>query len=978
LRPAGFETGQEVGVDVGVAAEVASVGLADVIPAGVLGDQRFAEQIAGGHGLDAAEVMVGRAGVDAIELDPGAGAGDLGVDFGIPFVLGVDPDEVIGGAFGFREDFELFEGGDAVAGVGGEGEAGFAAGEGGGADEVATDGRERAPVDTDLDEAGLRAFDAVVEFGEEAAGELVGGFGLGVGGQEEELAGGVEAGVGPDVDAGGVGESAKEDGVATEEVGGAIEKASAAEGGDLLQLGEGEAVDFVGVVPRAGDLGGADEVDKDVLMDEGGGRGGRQKSGEEISAAHAPYDMGMRNLLFLLPMLVMGQSDWRHYRGGVEQTSASTLRQITKANVAKLLPAWTYDSGDAQAGTEIQCNPLVVDGVLYGTSAMMQVFALDAATGKELWKFDPSGGKPVKERNRGLVLWESGRERRLFVTWRNWLIALDPKTGQLIKSFGKDGRVDLREGLGRDPETVSISSRTPGVLYQDLLIQGSLVPEGLPSAPGDIRAYDVRTGKIAWTFHTLPRPGEPGYETWPKEAWKYAGGTNSWAGLALDEKRGTVFAPTGSASFDFYGANRHGDNLYANCLLALDAATGKLKWHFQFVRHDVWDRDLPAPPTLVTVKREGKTIDAVAQLTKSGHVFVFDRDTGKSLFPLTMVDVPDSAVPGEKLARQQVLPQWPKPFARQELTEDMIPNAVAKARFRQVKSGPQFTPPSVEGTIVFPGFDGGAEWGGAAFDATSGLLFVNANEMPWILRMVPRKTAASGQGLYIRNCASCHREDRAGSPPQFPSLAGAKADKRAEWERIVEKGLGRMPAFGHLPAGQRAAILDYLLAGKNEAVAETKGGPEVMDYQTDGYNKFLDPDGYPAVKPPWGTLNAIDLNTGEYRWQQPFGEFPQLADKTTGSENYGGPLVTAGGVLFIGATNHDRQFRAFDKDTGKLLWQTTLSAGGNATPATYMVNGRQYVVIAAGGGKSGAPSGASYHAFVLPQATPSPGREGTK
>ena len=678
----------------------------------------------------------------------------------------------------------------------------------------------------------------------------------------------------------------------------------------------------------------------------------------------------MRIVLWLLPCLLFAQADWRTYRGGPAQTNSSDLKQINKANVAKLQPAWTYESGDAGKGTEIQCNPLVIDGVLYGTSAKQKVFALNAATGQPLWQFDPSEGKPARGRNRGLVMWQEGKERRLFFTWRNWLFALDPATGKLIASFGKNGRVDLREGLGRDPEQVSISAPTPGILYKDMLIQGSLVPEGLPSAPGDIRAYDVRTGAIRWTFHTLPRPGEPGYETWPKDAWTYAGGTNSWPGLALDEKRGIVYAPTGSASFDFYGANRHGNNLYANCLLALDAATGQRKWHFQFVKHDVWDRDLPAPPTLVTIQRNGKSIDAVAQITKSGHVFVFHRETGESLFPLTTVDTPDSNVEVEKLARQQVLPLRPEPFSRQQLTEDMIPHPVARARFRQVRSGPQFTPPSKEGTIVFPGFDGGGEWGGAAFDASTGLLYVNANEMPWILRLVPRPAAkgvTSARTLYVQNCAGCHREDRAGSPPEFPQLAKLDPAQRADHARIIAKGQGRMPGFGHLTAAQQEAILDYLLTGKDAAATAVAANSLIEQaYQTDGYNKFLDPDGYPAVKPPWGTLNAINLNTGEYAWRQPFGEFPELADKTTGSENYGGPLVTAGGLLFIGATNHDRQFRAFDKDTGQLLWKTTLSAGGNATPATYTVNGKQYVVIAAGGGKSKAPSGGLYHAFALP------------
>lgn len=672
-----------------------------------------------------------------------------------------------------------------------------------------------------------------------------------------------------------------------------------------------------------------------------------------------------------------GYRDWTVYGGGPESIRYSALRQIHRGNVHKLRVAWTYDTGDAFEGSEMQCNPIVVDGVLYATTPKLRVIALDAATGKLLWRFDPHGGAPVRTRfrNRGLT-YANGR---IYVAVRQWLYALDARTGKPVASFGKGGRIDLREGLGRDPATLNVSATTPGIVYRDFLIMGSIVPEDLPSAPGDIRAYDLETGKLRWSFHTIPHPGEFGYETWPREAWKYSGGANCWAGMSLDEKRGLVFAGTGSAAFDFYGGDRVGDNLFANTLLCLRAATGERVWHFQAVRHDVWDRDFPAPPSLVTVLRDGRLMDAVAQITKSGHVFVFDRETGKPLFPIEYRKVPPSDIPGERLAESQPFPLLPPPFARQQLTEDLLTDRTPEARaavlerFRKLRSGGQFTPPSFEGTIIFPGLDGGGEWGGAAFDPETGLLYVNSNEMAWVLRLAERPKpgpAPSGKRLYQQHCASCHRMDLRGNPPEFPSLVnlGRKYD-HDEVLRWVREGGGRMPGFSHLGRTAVRAIAAYLLTGKHVA-ATAAAGPTVPYMLADGYSKFLDPDGYPAIKPPWGTLNAINLDTGEIVWSIPLGEIPELAAKgyrNTGSENYGGPVVTAGGLLFIGATNHDRKFRAFDKGTGELLWETTLPAAGNATPAVYEVNGRQFVVIAAGGGKWGLPSGGTYVAFALPE-----------
>lgn len=678
----------------------------------------------------------------------------------------------------------------------------------------------------------------------------------------------------------------------------------------------------------------------------------------------------------------LAHREWRAYGGGGENSHYSGLNQINRDNVHRLEATWSYDTGDAFEGSEMQCNPVIVDGVLYATSPKLRVFALDAATGKERWSFDPNEGrKPLKTRNRGVTYWEGGGQRRIFFGFGRWLYALDARTGLPAEGFGEGGRIDLREGLSRDPKTVTITLTTPGVIYQDLLIVGSLVSEGLPSAPGHIRAYDVRTGQLRWTFHTIPHPGEYGYQTWPKEAWKYSGGANNWSGMALDQERGLVFVPTGSASFDFYGANRHGDNLFANTLLCLDAQTGKRKWHFQTIRHDVWDRDLPAAPVLVRVKRNGRMIDAVAQVTKSGHVFVFERETGQPVFPIEYRKAPPSRVDGEELAATQPFPLKPPPVARQELSEEMLTNRTPQARqvvlerFRKLRSNGQLEPPSKEGTIVFPGFDGGPGWGGAAFDPETGLFFVNSSEVPCVLRLVERpkrKATQSGKSLYERDCASCHGKDLSGSPPDFPALVAISTKyNEAEINAVIRDGLGRMP--GYAPLGQEAisALTRYLTKNEDIALAayeQAAPSPIDLKYTIDGYNRFLDPDGYPAVEPPWGTLNAIDLNHGEIVWKIPLGEHPELAAKgirDTGSWNYGGPITTAGGLVLIGATNYDRKFRAFDKATGKLLWETVLPFAGNATPATYEVNGRQFVVIAAGGGKRGAPSGGSYVAFAL-------------
>ncbi|HWZ30469.1 MAG TPA: PQQ-binding-like beta-propeller repeat protein [Bryobacteraceae bacterium] len=655
--------------------------------------------------------------------------------------------------------------------------------------------------------------------------------------------------------------------------------------------------------------------------------------------------------------------------GGPGNIRYSALKQINASNVTRLQVAWTYDAHDAFKDSEMQSNPIVVDGILYATTPKLRVIALNAATGREIWSFDPNQGAQSQRRyrHRGVTVYKD----RVFFTHRNYLWALDRKTGKPIQPFGDDGRIDLRKGLDRPPESVTISASSPGVIFEDTIVMGSTVPETLPGSPGHIRAFDVNTGKQRWIFHTIPHPGEFGYETWPPEAYKISGGANAWAGLSVDAKLGMIFAATGSASFDFYGSNRIGDNLFADCVLALDARTGKRIWHFQAIKHDVWDLDFPAAPSLVTVTRGGKKVDAVAQITKTGFVYVFDRRTGEPLFPIAYRKAPASPLDGEKLAETQPYPVKPPPFTRQAFTADMITNRTPEAHaavlemFRKLDSNGIFTPPSLRGTVLMPGTDGGGEWGGAAFDPETGLLYVNSNEQPWVIRMVTHDTTS----LYKNNCASCHGDDRTGAPPTFPSLVDiGKRRSREDIASVIREGTGRMPGFDYLGRGINE-IVDFLTTGKDAGSSVAKDS-NWQKYRNEGYILFRDPEGYPPLTPPWGTLNAIDLNQGEIRWQIPLGEYPELVAKgikNTGSDNYGGPVVTASGLLFIGATNFDKKFRAFDKLTGKLLWETVLPAAGNATPSIYEIDGREYVVIVCGGGKNGAPSGSSIVAFALPR-----------
>jgi glucose dehydrogenase len=801
---------------------------------------------------------------------------------------------------------------------------------------------------------------------------------------------------------------------------------------------------------------------------------------------------GSGGAIFAAPAERGARHDWPAYGGESSGDRYSPLQQINRTNVKQLRMAWKFDVG-TEGG--LQTNPLIVGRTLFVYTPSQKVVALDGATGKQLWAFD--AGIPAPQPNRGFSYWTHGKESRLFAGVMNYLYALDPDTGTPLTSFGDGGKIDLRKDLGAGDYTKNFAVlTTPGTVYKDMIIVGFRAPETQPAPHGDIRAYDVHTGELRWTFHTIPYPGEVGYETWPKDAWKITGAANNWTGMVVDEKRGIIFVPTGSAVTDFYGADRVGDDLFANTLLALDANTGKRIWHFQDVHHDMWDRDFPSPPALVTVKRDGRMVEAVAQTTKHGFVFLFERATGKPLFPIEERPFPASDVPGEVSSKTQPIPLAPAPYARQLLTADMLTqrtpevHAWASEQFKTFRSEGQFIPFGLgKQTVIFPGFDGGAEWGGPAVDPLRGVIYINSNDVPWTGGLAENTTGGGlGSTLYQSQCALCHGRDLKGSPPEFPSVVGV--DKRMSTTAIselIQRGKGRMPSFPNLQGAGLQAVLEYVRTGVESAGGQTgnsgalakpisaaaagaardalgakvyehncsichsddlMGAPssypplvgvrgrladeQIIDivqngkgrmpsfkkmsekdtvallhflgasntlltgnvnagpvevsskteatsfygrpddepkYRFTGYRKFVDPDGYPAVVPPWGTLSAIDLNTGRYLWKIPLGQYPELAArgmKDTGSENYGGPIVTAGGLVVIGATIYDRKIRAFNSETGELLWEGELPFAGTATPATYMIDGKQFIVIATSGQRDHkGPQGAAYVAFAL-------------
>jgi quinoprotein glucose dehydrogenase len=693
------------------------------------------------------------------------------------------------------------------------------------------------------------------------------------------------------------------------------------------------------------------------------------------------------------------RDSWPAYGGSSANIHYSVLTQIDTGNVGRLQKAWEYHTGDGDSMSQIQVNALEIGGVLYGVSPRLKLFALEAATGKAKWVFDPArpvnGDTPKIAINvcRGVAYYKGGeKDQRLFYSAGSWLYCVDVLTGMAVPSWGDSGRIDLHHDLGRDVHNLYVAGTTPGIIYKDLLIIGDRVDEEAAAAPGHIRAYDVHTGKLRWIFHTIPYPGEEGYTSWDDTAaYKHLGGANSWAGFSLDEEKGILFAPVGSASYDFYGGKRHGDDLYANCVLALDAATGKRIWHFQTVHHDVWDRDPPTAPIPVSIQKDGRSVPAVVQLTKTGFIFLLDRETGKPIYPVEERPAPqDSVLPGEKLSPTQPFPTVMPVYARQSLTEADLNKLVPDSSYQDIRgrlagyhAGRLFIPPSKAGTVIFPGFDGGAEWGGPAYDPETGLLYVNASEMPWVLTMVDESkpvaaagitVGKAGQALYEVNCMVCHGKDHKGGG-NFPSLVGvAKKYNEEQFFTLINSGRRMMPAFKQLSDEEKGALAAFILgdAGK-QALRFVQSRKPMQDpyfemrYHATGYNKFLTKEGYPAVAPPWGTLTAIDLSKGVIVWKDTLGDYPEFKARGihTGTENYGGPVVTAGGLLFIAATS-DAKIRAYNKRTGQLLWEGDLPASGFATPSVYAIDGREYVVIACGGGKLHKRSGDSYVAFALP------------
>lgn len=676
-------------------------------------------------------------------------------------------------------------------------------------------------------------------------------------------------------------------------------------------------------------------------------------------------------------------TNWSHYGGPEDGSRYSSLSQINTSNVNQLQVAWTYNTGDASERSQIQCQPIVVNGLLYGTTPKLNVFALDASTGAEIWRFDPfqilGGENSWAGTNRGVSYWEGGDEKRILFTVGNWLMALNALTGEPIIGFGDEGKVDLRKDLDTDLEDFMIVSNSPGVVFEDKLILGMRLSEGLDSAPGHVRAYNVKTGKREWIFHTIPHEGEPGYETWDAKHVHQIGGANNWAGMTVDHARGIVYVPTGSATYDFWGGYRTGDNLYANSLLALDARTGTRIWHFQAVHHDVWDRDFPANPNLIRIQKDGKWIDAVAQISKQGMTYVFDRVTGVPIWPINETSVTQSVMPGEITSKTQPIPSLPEPFMNMVFEEKDFLNlkpeweADIRSQLTDAIIGDAWAPPHPERPLVlFPGMDGGGEWGGASFDPSTQTLYVNANQIPWLIEMTPNASFGNvGQSIYTSYCGNCHGLDRKGNPPSVPSLLEMKEKyTSASLEKLLKEGRGAMPEFSHISTEERGVLIDFLLGKADEGEKkeiETQDSKLYPRYYMKGYKRLLTKEGLHGSNPPWGLLTAIDMNTGKKKWQVTLGEIDSLSREgfaPTGTENYGGPVATAGGVLFIAATK-DEKIRAFDKESGKILWEAKLPAAGHATPAVYEKDGKQFLVIACGGGK-GTKSGDAYVAFALP------------
>jgi len=709
---------------------------------------------------------------------------------------------------------------------------------------------------------------------------------------------------------------------------------------------------------------------------------------------------------------------WREYGGAPDDAQYSALKQIDRSNVTQLQQVWFYPAGNN--GFRFGSNPIIIGDVMYVIGKDNSIAALDAATGKQLWLHPTTKGFNFS--NRGLMYWESKdrSDRRVLYTADNKLWAVNARTGECIDSFGDHGSVDLRVGLGRDPKTVrQIASSTPGRIFDNLVLLGSATGEEYESPPGDLRAYDVRTGKMVWTFHTVPHPGEYGYDTWPPDAWKYAGGTNTWGEFSIDAKRGIAYFPTGSPTYDFYGADRNGADLFSDCILALDAHTGKLLWHFQTTHHDLWDYDLEAGPKLLTIKHDGQNVDVVAQAGKNGFLYVLNRVTGKPIWPIVERPVPKSDMPNQIAWPTQPIPTVIPPFGRQKFTADEVDPYITDAKEREAirklvadaRNQGIYTPVDTTPTVEMPGNNGGANWGSAAIDPAKGLLFVLSKAAPSMIQLAakpPRRNMSGppenqGEALYIRNCEVCHGAKMQGQPPAIPALVNLKDDQVDHLVRAaVSGGMAPMPAISDLSSTDIGDLIAYIrhpekanIPARTLAILRAppttspKLAPVGTRYWT-GYGYMNSAEGLPAIDPPWSRLTAYDLNTGEIIWQIPFGTVDGLAAKgVTNTGSFwprGGVAVTAGGLIF-GGSKSDETLRAYDEMTGKVIWHVKLPVGPEGIPAVYEVAGREYVVMSArpdsdklvegggfapleqvkGVGTAGSLEAQGYYVFALPK-----------
>ncbi len=704
--------------------------------------------------------------------------------------------------------------------------------------------------------------------------------------------------------------------------------------------------------------------------------------------------------------------DWATYRGDQEGTAYSSLSQITTENVQLLEEVWTYDTKNlVRPGME--SNPIIIAGVMYFADPDLNLVALDAATGEELWLFDPSehdsrGDDLPPGIQRAEVYWEdeNGENARIFHLAKDIIWAVNPDDGTLIESFGKGGHIDLTENHVWPAHLVrnKLTNNSPPVTYKDHLIVDSNVFENREEPPGNIRSFNTITGEFEWRFHTIPLEGQPGYETWEWEDNMNYGGANSWGGFTVDEERGWVFAATGAATGGIHGNGgaRPGKNLYANSVLAIDAETGELQWHFQTIHHDIWDYDIAPAPMLATITRDdGVEQDVVVQTGKQGKVFIFDRDTGESLFPIVEKPVTTEAAPGEVPYPTQPWPLKPDPLVRTTFYESDLTNitpeshASALEKFKKLKSGPMYTPPSIEGTIVQPGIHGGNEWGGPAFDPETNIAYVNVNDFPFILTLNPMQPdqfadmsdLQRGRTIYNSQCAACHGAERQGGTGLPLDNLVFSADSLKE---IITQGRNAMPAFQYFEDDKLDYVVAFLQSEPGDGSTSDinlsdesltwSGGEGELAWSTSTpqyiaqLDYFTDHMGYHAIKPPWGKLIAVDVAKGEIKWSVPLGEYPGLVEmgiRNTGVENFGGMAVTKGGLIFIAATE-DNRFRAFDKTNGELLWEFEMDAPGFSSPSVYEIDGRQYVVIVAGGGGGRYRSpvsqdiGRRVHAFALP------------